>query len=70
MDKFHGVDLLRKICDVGYATACGVLAMQYLNGEGVPKNTSKAMELLQRSCTGGFEKACQERDVLRAKGVH
>jgi hypothetical protein len=37
-------------CDAGNAEGCGLLGVQHLNGEGVPKDEKKARTLLERGC--------------------
>lgn len=43
---------------LNYPKAQAKLALMYFNGIEVDKNTSRAKELLQKACQGGFAKAC------------
>jgi len=50
----EAVPLLRDRADRDDAKAQGQLAMLYLEGKGVPENTSKAAEWLKKSAEGGY----------------
>ncbi len=39
--------------------ACASLAEMYEKGDGVIPNPTRARELYQRACEGGYEEACK-----------
>lgn len=47
--------------------ACAILAVMYLNGQGVEKSISKAKELYKKSCDYNFELGCQGYNELQSK---
>lgn len=63
-------------CGLDDATACGVLALFYNEGVGVPKDPQKTLELMQRSCSLGREDACkavkdlEEQESQRVPGAN
>ena len=40
------------------AQACAVLAVMYVNAQGVPKDNNKAKELYKKACDNNFELGC------------
>ncbi len=70
-DVLHDTTLAASYLDIGCglddATACGVLALFYNEGAGVPKSPEKTLELMQRSCSLGREDACKAVEDLKGK---
>lgn len=52
------VGLLEKSCNLNIGKGCYSLAKLHMNGEGVPKNTSKAQILYKKSCDLGNKSGC------------
>lgn len=46
-------------CDKGNPVACAQLGVLYHNGKGVVRNQQKAYKAVNRSCSMGFQPACQ-----------
>ncbi|MDY0115991.1 MAG: hypothetical protein RBR59_00265 [Sulfurimonadaceae bacterium] len=44
--------------------ACAILAVMYVNGQGVKKDINKAKELYKKSCDNNFELGCQGYNEL------
>lgn len=59
VDKQRSASLLQRACDGGIARSCANLGLMYKNGDGVPKDTVKALEYLNKSCDLGSESACR-----------
>jgi len=56
-------------CDQSLGVGCHNLAVLYLEGRGGEKNSARALELFERSCTLGYPPACHELGVM-ALGDH
>lgn len=59
MDLKHAADLYKRACDGGNASSCNNLAIQYANGQGVPRDDKKAADLYKRSCDAGDKAGCK-----------
>lgn len=46
-------------CDKGNPLACAQLGVLYRNGKGVEPNQQEAYKAVNRSCSMGFQPACQ-----------
>jgi len=53
-------ELYTKSCEGKYAMGCYNLGRAYRYGRGVEENNQKAIEFLQKACTYGYDKACEE----------
>lgn len=45
-------------CAMGSARDCAAAGLAYYAGQGVPRDLGRAVGLLTRACTGGYEPAC------------
>src|SRR5438445_4951096 len=48
----------RRACDLKLDEACGDLGVQYLSGNGLPKDEKKGVELIQGACDRGDVEGC------------
>lgn len=49
------------------AQACAVLAVMYVNAQGVPKDNNKAKELYKKACDNNFELGCDGYKELSSR---
>jgi TPR repeat protein len=56
-------------CDRGIATACATLAVRTEHGEGVPKDTTRAVMLYERACELKDPSACSTAARMHAVGA-
>jgi TPR repeat protein len=54
--------------DAGSAVACGMLGENLLAGIGTSVDRARGTALLERACTGGFDRACKKLAEVRARG--
>ncbi len=45
-------------CDAGKVADCASAGYTYFRGEGVKRDVKRAVELLQRACSGGYDTSC------------
>jgi hypothetical protein len=72
LDYGKSLELLTKSCDGGFAVGCVYEAELYLNGIGTAKDTARAWDTFDRSCTIGmpwFSMACEAGDAGNCKNV-
>ena len=55
-------------CEKGSAVSCGQLGLMYFNGEGVPKDITRAAGLFQKACDGGDLEGCSDLGVRHFNG--
>jgi hypothetical protein len=58
----------KEACDGGDLKGCTFLARDYMNADGVPRNTARAAELYEKACEGGEMNACFDLGVAYAEG--
>ena len=51
-------ELFERACETGHGKSCGLLARQYLTGDGVRADSAKAAELYEKGCRGGDGASC------------
>lgn len=54
----RGVRLGEQNCHRGDTKACYVLGILYFEGEVIPPDFPRGLEMIQQSCNGGYEEAC------------
>lgn len=59
-DLAKAASLLGSGCKLEHGASCYWLAEMHLNGEGVPREFSIYFSLLNKACTFGYAKACEE----------
>jgi len=65
-DATQAVKWYRLSCDSGEPRGCMAFALMQAHGQGVPKDVSAALELLDKICTGSLPQACTQEGVLLA----
>ncbi len=65
-DTTRAADFFRKGCDLGQMRGCSTLGALHANGDGVVKDAALAKRLFERSCSGGFDGACQNLKTMEA----
>jgi len=63
------IEAATKSCDAGEATACGSLASAHLQGEGVPRDVSRALALFEKACDLSDLRACSYAAHLKLSGM-
>ncbi len=57
-EQEEGASWLLRACEGDDAEACGLLAVLYETGQGVPRDPARATELQRKACDGGFAPSC------------
>lgn len=71
-DVAKGVRVWEQGCSVGSLWSCTLAGVHHLNGDGVPRDTTRARELFERACGGLSGKqlqGCEELGRMYEKGV-
>lgn len=55
-------------CQKGSGAACSLVGNQYLEGDGVKQDRSKALEFFRQACDGQFALGCLELGATHANG--
>lgn len=58
------VDTIERGCRAGNAVPCGFVGVEAATGEHLRRDPKRAVELLERACTGSFAEACQIQAAL------
>jgi TPR repeat protein len=64
----QNAERLRLSCGDGNATACSDLGLLYANGDGVPRDLTRAASLCQQACDGGEALGCLNLGVSYHNG--
>src|SRR5712692_224826 len=56
-------------CAAGFTRGCGQLGESYLFGEGVPKDTLKAKQILESACDAGYAPGCFNVGIMHRQGI-
>lgn len=67
--KIGDVPTCQEACDKDGTAACLTLAMSYEEGHGVTRDTPRAIDILERSCSGGYQTACGFLGSILAQGA-
>jgi hypothetical protein len=57
-DRAAGIALNEKGCGFGWGASCLEIAWAYWYGDSVPQDTSKSMDILEKSCAAGDTPCC------------
>jgi hypothetical protein len=68
-DPKHAVELFQTGCDDGHAASCNSLSESYCDGAGVTASNEKSVQLAEKSCSGGWGKACRNLAVWYRQGM-
>ncbi len=68
-DQAKSATLMKRSCDLGYASGCLSLANLYIAGDkGLSKDTAQASTLLSRACESGNASHCERLGTAYQKG--
>src|SRR5712692_8641520 len=56
-------------CEKGQLTSCTALGIDYLKGQGVAKDETRARGLLGRACDGNDARGCNNLGIIYASGL-
>lgn len=64
-----GLQLAQKSCNQGNTQDCYTIGLMYFEGGVIPTDVPKGLNYLQRSCKGGYKKACDWLDNSGLQGM-
>ncbi len=65
LDDTKAIEYYRKGCNLGSAKGCAYLGLMYANGEGTGRDLKTALHFLEKGCSKGYDKACENASSVR-----
>jgi len=60
--------LYQQSCTAGFTRGCGLLGEAYISGEGVPRDLTKARQILEGACDAGYAPGCFNVAIIHREG--